>query len=64
MNASFAALAYLVSGVLFILSLRGQSSPEPSRQGNTCRMIGMGLAVAVTLATLWTTGTLDALTPA
>jgi NAD(P) transhydrogenase subunit beta len=62
MNASFAALAYLVSGVLFILSLRGLSSPETSRRGNTFGMIGMGLAVAVTLLTLWTTGTLDPLT--
>jgi H+-translocating NAD(P) transhydrogenase subunit beta len=62
MNAFFAALAYLVSGVLFILSLRGLSSPETSRRGNTFGMIGMGLAVAVTLLTLWTTGTLDPLT--
>ncbi len=62
MNASIAALAYLVSGVLFILSLRGLSSPETSRRGNTLGMVGMGLAVAVTLATLWSTGTLDPLT--
>ncbi|TPW02111.1 MAG: NAD(P) transhydrogenase subunit beta [bacterium] len=62
MNASFAALAYLVSGVLFILSLRGLSSPETSRQGNIFGMIGMALAVGVTLATLWSTGTLDTLT--
>ena len=62
MNASFAALAYLVSGVLFILSLRGLSSPESSRQGNTFGMVGMALAVAVTLLTLWSTGTLDTLT--
>jgi NAD(P) transhydrogenase subunit beta len=62
MNASFAALAYLVSGVLFILSLRGLSSPETSRQGNTFGMIGMALAVGVTLATLWSRGTLDNLT--
>jgi len=62
MNASFAALAYLVSGVLFILSLRGLSSPETSRQGNTFGMIGMGLAVGVTLLTLWSTDTLDPLT--
>ena len=51
MNASIAALAYLVSGVLFILSLRGLSSPETSRRGNTLGMVGMALAVAVTLAT-------------
>ncbi|WP_372707333.1 NAD(P)(+) transhydrogenase (Re/Si-specific) subunit beta [Brevundimonas sp.] len=62
MNASIAALAYLVSGVLFILSLRGLSSPETSRRGNTFGMIGMALAVGVTLATLWSTGTLDPLT--
>lgn len=62
MNASIAALAYLVSGVLFILSLRGLSSPETSRRGNTLGMVGMALAVAVTLATLWSTGVLDPLT--
>jgi len=62
MNASIAALAYLVSGVLFILSLRGLSSPETSRRGNTLGMVGMALAVAVTLATLWSSGTLDPLT--
>ena len=62
MNASIAALAYLVSGVLFILSLRGLSSPETSRRGNTMGMIGMALAVAVTLATLWSTNVLDPLT--
>ena len=62
MNASFAALAYLVSGVLFILSLRGLSSPETSRRGNTFGMIGMALAVGVTLLTLWSRGTLDPVT--
>ncbi len=49
MNASLAAILYLVSGVLFILALRGLSSPETSRQGNFFGMIGMGLAVVVTL---------------
>jgi NAD(P) transhydrogenase subunit beta len=62
MNASIAALAYLASGVLFILSLRGLSSPETSRQGNIFGMVGMGLAVGVTLLTLGTTGALDPLT--
>ncbi|MBJ7485720.1 NAD(P)(+) transhydrogenase (Re/Si-specific) subunit beta, partial [Brevundimonas sp.] len=62
MNASLAALAYLVSGVLFILSLRGLSSPETSRQGNIFGMVGMGLAVAVTLLTLWGSGALDLVT--
>ena len=49
MTANFAALAYLVAGVLFILALRGLSSPETSRRGNMLGMIGMALAVAVTL---------------
>ena len=62
MTASLAALAYLVSGVLFILSLRGLSSPETSRRGNTFGMVGMALAIAVTLATLGLTDVLDPLT--
>ncbi|NBB50765.1 NAD synthetase [Rhizobium sp. CRIBSB] len=62
MNASIAALAYLASGVLFILSLRGLSSPETSRQGNTFGMVGMALAIGVTLLTLWSSGALDLLT--
>ncbi len=49
MSANLAALAYLVSGVLFILALRGLSSPETSRQGNFYGMIGMVIAVATTL---------------
>ena len=62
MNENFAALAYLVSGVLFILTLRGLSSPETSRRGNLLGMSGMALAVAVTLATLWYQRALDPLT--
>ena len=48
MDANLAALAYLVSGVLFILALRGLSSPETSRQGNAYGMIGMTIAVLTT----------------
>jgi NAD(P) transhydrogenase subunit beta len=62
MNASIAALAYLAAGVLFILSLRGLSSPVTSRRGNTLGMVGMALAVGVTLLTLGTSGALDPLT--
>src|SRR5579872_1775974 len=50
MNANLVALLYLVAGVLFILALRGLSSPETSRQGNRFGMIGMVIAVATTLA--------------
>ncbi len=41
MSANLSALLYLVAGVLFILSLRGLSSPASSRQGNMFGMIGM-----------------------
>ncbi len=52
MSANIAALLYLVSGVLFILALRGLSHPESSRQGNQFGMIGMGVAVVTTLLLL------------
>jgi len=45
------ALAYLVAGVLFILALRGLSSPATSRRGNRCGMAGMAIAVVTTLVT-------------
>ena len=49
MSANLAALFYLISGVLFIMSLRGLSSPETSRQGNLYGMVGMAIAVVTTL---------------
>ncbi len=49
MSANVAALLYLVSGVLFILALRGLSSPETSRQGNLFGMLGMAIAIGITL---------------
>ncbi len=49
LSPNLVALLYLVSGVLFILALRGLSSPESSRQGNTYGMIGMAIAIATTL---------------
>src|SRR3981081_3173741 len=50
MNANLAAVLYLVAGVLFILSLRGLSSPATSRRGNFLGMAGMAIAIATTLA--------------
>jgi H+-translocating NAD(P) transhydrogenase subunit beta len=44
-------LAYLVSGICFIIALRGLSSPESSRRGNRAGMVGMAIAVATTLIT-------------
>jgi proton-translocating NAD(P)+ transhydrogenase subunit beta len=49
MSVSLASILYLVSGVLFILALRGLSHPTTSRQGNLFGMAGMGLAVLTTL---------------
>ena len=61
MNANIAALLYLASGVLFILSLRGLSSPETSRAGANNGIIGMALAIGTTLWMLWDgSGGLDA----
>jgi NAD(P) transhydrogenase subunit beta len=62
MNANLAAILYIVSGVLFILALRGLSSPVTSQAGNRNGMIGMAIAVLTTLATLWTQKALDPIT--
>jgi NAD(P) transhydrogenase subunit beta len=50
MSVDLAALLYLVSGALFIMALRGLSSPATSRQGNLYGMVGMGIAILTTLA--------------
>ena len=50
MSVNIAAFLYLVSGVLFIMALRGLSHPSTSRQGNRFGMIGMGIAILTTLA--------------
>lgn len=50
MSVDLAALLYLVSGALFIMALRGLSSPATSRQGNLYGMVGMGIAIITTLA--------------
>jgi NAD(P) transhydrogenase subunit beta len=49
MSANLASLLYLVSGVLFILALRGLSHPTTSRRGNLFGMVGMGIAILTTL---------------
>ena len=48
-SANILALFYLISGVLFILALRGLSSPETSRQGNLFGIVGMVVAIGVTV---------------
>jgi H+-translocating NAD(P) transhydrogenase subunit beta len=52
LSANVVALLYLVAGILFILALRGLSSPESARRGNKLGMIGMTIAVLTTLAQL------------
>ena len=56
MNANIVALLYLVSGVLFIMALRGLSSPATARQGNLFGMVGMTIAILTTLAASPPTG--------
>ena len=49
MSANLSAIFYLISGVLFILALKGLSSPKTARQGNVFGIIGMIIAIVVTI---------------
>ena len=49
MSSNIAAFLYLVSGVLFIMALRGLSHPTSSRRGNMLGMAGMAIAIVTTL---------------
>ena len=49
MSANSVALAYLAAAILFILTLKGLSSPLTARRGNTFGMVGMAIAVLTTL---------------
>jgi len=51
-SANLLAVFYLISGVLFILALRGLSSPETSRQGNLFGIIGMAIAIVATIVSV------------
>ena len=51
-SVNLLAMFYLISGVLFILALRGLSSPETSRQGNFFGILGMSIAVVVTFLSI------------
>ena len=52
MSANLLAIFYLVSGILFILALRGLSSPETSRRGNLFGILGMIIAITVTFLSI------------
>ena len=58
---AWVSIAYLVSGVLFILALRGLSSPSTSQAGNRYGIIGMALAVVTTLAVAFGLSGIDAI---
>ncbi|MTI00138.1 NAD(P)(+) transhydrogenase (Re/Si-specific) subunit beta [Roseibium sp. RKSG952] len=57
MSANLTAILYLISAVLFIMALRGLSSPESSRKGNMYGMVGMAIAIITTLFAAGVTGT-------
>ena len=57
MSANLSALFYLISGILFILALRGLSSPETSRQGNYFGIAGMTIAIIVSFLSVGNFGT-------
>ena len=52
MSANLSAIFYLISGILFILALRGLSSPETSRQGNYFGIAGMAISIIVTFLSI------------
>ena len=52
MSANLSAIFYLISGALFILALRGLSSPETSRRGNFFGILGMAIAITVTFLSI------------
>ena len=51
-SANLSAIFYLASGILFILALRGLSSPDTSRQGNYFGILGMIIAVIVSFLSI------------
>ena len=51
-SANLSAIFYLVSGILFILALRGLSSPDTSRKGNYFGIAGMIIAIIVTFLSI------------
>jgi len=51
MTQELAAYGYLIAAICFIMALRGLSSPETSRGGNLYGIVGMAVAIGVTVAT-------------
>ncbi len=55
MSANQVVLWYLVASICFILALKGLSHPTTARRGNTFGIVGMAIAVVVTLALVYST---------
>ena len=53
MTANQVALWYLVASICFILALKGLSHPSTARRGNILGIVGMAIAVVVTLALVY-----------
>ena len=51
-SPNLSAVFYLISGIFFILALRGLSSPDTSRQGNYFGIAGMLIAILVTFLSI------------
>jgi NAD(P) transhydrogenase subunit beta len=52
MSSNLAAIGYLIAAICFIVSLRGLSSPATSQRGLRAGILGMGLAIVITLLSL------------
>jgi NAD(P) transhydrogenase subunit beta len=52
MTNDITTILYLLSGVLFILAIRGLSSPDTARTGNYLGITGMSIAFIVTIVNL------------
>src|SRR5258706_16412430 len=55
MSANQVALWYLLASLSFIFALKGLSHPSTARRGNLLGIIGMAIAVVVTLALVFST---------
>jgi NAD(P) transhydrogenase subunit beta len=49
MTPDFFSISYLIATILFILGIKGLSHPKSAQRGNLMAMVGMALAIGVTL---------------
>ena len=63
MSSGIVTGSYIIAAVLFIFSLGGLSHPRTARRGNFYGMVGMGIAIAVTILLLGESANLKLLAP-